>query len=78
VDVLVRVAEQAAGKYAVCVDVSKLPEGNFNNALLVTMRDGLQLIVKIPNRNAQPSRNATVSEVVTIAYVRRQYLRRQS
>jgi hypothetical protein len=69
VDVLVRVAKEAAGKYAVCVDVSKLPEGNFNNALLVTMRDGLQLVVKIPNPNAQPSRNATASELVTIAYV---------
>jgi hypothetical protein len=37
---LVKVAEQAAGNNAACVNITKLPEGNFNKALLATMRDG--------------------------------------
>jgi serine/threonine protein kinase len=66
---LIRAAEKAAGEDAVCADVSKLPEGNFNKAFLVTMRDGRQLVVKIPNPNAGPSHYTTASEVATMAYV---------
>ncbi|KAE8150026.1 hypothetical protein BDV25DRAFT_129895 [Aspergillus avenaceus] len=67
---LIRVAEDAAGDDAVCVNVSKLPEGNFNKAFLVTMRNGSELIVKIPNPNAGPSHYTAASEVATMQYVR--------
>ncbi|KKK16222.1 hypothetical protein ARAM_001796, partial [Aspergillus rambellii] len=67
---LIQIAEEAGGDNAVCVNVSKLPEGNFNKAFLVTMRDGLELVVKIPNPNAGPSHYTTASEVGTMQYAR--------
>ncbi|PLB50315.1 hypothetical protein P170DRAFT_380891 [Aspergillus steynii IBT 23096] len=67
---LIRIAEKAAGNNAVCINVSKLPEGNFNKAFLVTMQDGLELVVKIPNPNAGPSHYTTASEVATMQYAR--------
>jgi hypothetical protein len=66
---LIQVAQEAAGDNAVCVNVSKLPEGNFNKAFLVTMKDGLELVVKIPNPNAGPTHYTTASEVATMQYV---------
>lgn len=67
---MIQIAEEAAGGSAVCVNVSKLPEGNFNKAFLVTMRGGQELVVKIPNPNAGPSHYTTASEVATMKYVR--------
>lgn len=67
---LITVAKEAAGNNAVCIDVTKLPEGNFNKAFLATMRDGQQLVVKIPNPNAGPIHHTTASEVATMDYVR--------
>ncbi|RAK97435.1 phosphotransferase family protein, partial [Aspergillus ibericus CBS 121593] len=67
---LVRVVEDAAGHNAACVHISKLPEGNFNKAFLVTMRDGRELVIKIPNPNAGPSHYTTASEVATMQYAR--------
>jgi hypothetical protein len=49
---LIRIAENAVGSDASCVEVTKLPEGNFNKTLLVTMHDGHQLIARLPNPNA--------------------------
>jgi hypothetical protein len=69
-DALIQVAQEAAGYNAVCVTVSKLPEGNFNKAFLVTMQDGLELVVKIPNPSAGASHYTTASEVATMQYVR--------
>ncbi|RAH67227.1 phosphotransferase family protein [Aspergillus aculeatinus CBS 121060] len=67
---LIHIAEQAAGNNAECATISKLPEGNFNKALLVTMRDDRQLVVKIPNPNAGPAHYTTASEVATMRYAR--------
>ncbi|PYI05373.1 hypothetical protein BO78DRAFT_430530 [Aspergillus sclerotiicarbonarius CBS 121057] len=67
---LVQVAEEAAGNNASCTNITKLPEGNFNKAFLVTMRDGRELVVKIPNPNAGPSHYTTASEVATMQYAR--------
>ncbi|KAL4778411.1 kinase-like domain-containing protein [Aspergillus varians] len=73
-DVLIRIAEEAAGQGhdadAVCVNLTKLPGGNFNKTFLATMRDGKQLIVKIPNTNAGPVHYTTASEVATMQIVR--------
>ncbi|KAL3469314.1 kinase-like domain-containing protein [Aspergillus californicus] len=57
---LIRVAEEAAG----------LPEGNFNKSFLATMRDGQELVVKIPNLNTAPAHYTTASEVATLQYER--------
>jgi hypothetical protein len=63
------VAEEAAGPDACCIEISKLPERNFNKAFLVKMRDGLQVIVRIPNPNAGKPHYTTASEVATMEYV---------
>ncbi|OJJ42503.1 hypothetical protein ASPZODRAFT_105245 [Penicilliopsis zonata CBS 506.65] len=70
-DALVEIAEKAAGDDAVCVQVSKLPEGNFNKTFLAKMQDGKQLVVKIPNPNAGPGHYTTASEVASMEYVRK-------
>jgi hypothetical protein len=67
---LVNVAEKAAGKHAVCTNITKLPEGNFNKAFLARMQDGRQLIVKIPNPNSGRQHYTTASEAATMDYVR--------
>ncbi|KAE8398832.1 kinase-like domain-containing protein [Aspergillus pseudonomiae] len=41
---LIKIAEEAAGDNAVCVNISKLPEGNFNKAFLATVQDGRELL----------------------------------
>ncbi|KNG89417.1 hypothetical protein ANOM_001889, partial [Aspergillus nomiae NRRL 13137] len=67
---LIKIAEEAAGDDAVCVNISKLPKGNFNKAFLATMQDGRELVVKIPHPNAGPSHYTTASEVATMQYAR--------
>jgi hypothetical protein len=52
---LIKAAEEAVGNDAICTDVSKLPEGNFNKAFLATMKNGARLVVKIPNPNVGTS-----------------------
>jgi hypothetical protein len=42
---LIRASEEAVGSGAQCVEVTKLPEGNFNKTFLVEIRDGRQVIV---------------------------------
>ncbi|KAB8273109.1 kinase-like domain-containing protein [Aspergillus minisclerotigenes] len=64
---LIKTAEEAADDNAVCVNISKLPEGNFNKAFLVTMQNGRKLVVKIPNPN---SGSCHYTEVATMQYAR--------
>jgi hypothetical protein len=66
---LLKVSAQAIGARR-CVEVKKLPEGNFNKVLSLTMDDGRKLIAKIPNPNAGRPHYTTASEVATIDYVR--------
>lgn len=66
---LIQVAEKATGDKT-CINISRLPEGNFNKAFLATMQDGSEVVVKIPNPNAGPSHYTTTSEVATMQYVR--------
>ncbi|KAF1956274.1 kinase-like protein [Byssothecium circinans] len=69
-EALIRAVENAAGPGANCVELTKLPEGNFNKTFLVTMIDGRQLIARLPNLNAGRPHYTTASEVATMDYVR--------
>jgi hypothetical protein len=66
---LLKVSAQAIGARR-CVEVKKLPEGNFNKVLSLTMEDSRKLIAKIPNPNAGRPHYTTASEVATMDYVR--------
>lgn len=46
----------------------KLAEGGFNRVLLLTMDDGLEVIVKIPYSIAVPKKLSTESEVATLDF----------
>ncbi|CDM36459.1 hypothetical protein DTO013E5_6890 [Penicillium roqueforti] len=66
---LVKIATRATGSKS-CVEVQKLPEGNFSKVFLLTMEDGKEVIAKLPNPNAGPQYFTTASEVATMDYVR--------
>ncbi|KAJ5194064.1 Aminoglycoside phosphotransferase [Penicillium cf. griseofulvum] len=66
---LVKTATDATGSKS-CVEVQKLPEGNFSKVFLLTMEDGKEVIAKLPNPNAGPHYFTTASEVATMDYVR--------
>ena len=69
-DELVRVATTSQGRpITSCVNVEKLPEGDFNKAFLITMRDGREVIAKVPNPNAGLPFYTTASEVATMEFV---------
>ncbi|KAF2248331.1 hypothetical protein BU26DRAFT_485916 [Trematosphaeria pertusa] len=53
-----------------CVSIEKIGEGNYNKALRLVMRNGQNLIVKIPNPNAGPIKHTTASEVATMEFAR--------
>lgn len=54
VNELARIAAKAVGS-RYCVGIEKLPEGMHNKSVLMTMKDGKQMIAKIPNPNAGQS-----------------------
>ncbi|KAE8151530.1 phosphotransferase enzyme family protein [Aspergillus avenaceus] len=60
----------AVTKSETCVQVQKLPEGNFSKVFLITMNDEKQVIAKLPNPNAGRPHFTTASEVATIDFVR--------
>ncbi|PWY89763.1 phosphotransferase enzyme family protein [Aspergillus heteromorphus CBS 117.55] len=66
---LVRVAIQVTQSKS-CVQVKKLPEGNFSKVFLMTMDDNKEVIAKLPNPNAGRPHFTTASEVATMDYVR--------
>ncbi|KGO76261.1 Aminoglycoside phosphotransferase [Penicillium italicum] len=66
---LVKIATHATGSKS-CVEVQKLPEGNFSKVFLLTMEDGKEVIAKLPNPNAGYQYFTTASEVATMDYVR--------
>ncbi|KAM5444027.1 Phosphotransferase enzyme [Microsporum ferrugineum] len=53
-----------------CIKVEKLPEGNFNKSLLITMANGSQVIARVPNPNAGAPHYTTASEVATMDFAR--------
>jgi len=50
--------------------MSKLAEGGFNRTFEVTMKDGLQVIARLPYPSTLPRRYAVASEVATMDLVR--------
>nr|POF15619.1 altered inheritance of mitochondria protein 9, mitochondrial [Quercus suber] len=64
---LLKAGVSAVGS-ASCVGVEKLPEGNFNKALLLHMNDGKNVVAKIPNPNAGRPHFTTASEVATMDF----------
>ena len=66
---LTRIAKQVTGSNS-CIQVQKLPEGNFNKIFLIEMSDGKEVIAKLPNPNAGRAYFTTASEVATMDYVR--------
>ncbi|KAI9681176.1 MAG: hypothetical protein M1817_002458 [Caeruleum heppii] len=67
---LARIASQAVGS-SPCMDIVKLPEGNFNKTFLMTMDDGKQVVARVPNPNAGQAHYTTASEVATMDFVGR-------
>ena len=52
------------------VSLSKLAEGGFNRTFIITLRDGQQMIARIPYPMTVPKYYAIASEVATIEYLR--------
>ncbi|RDX52769.1 protein kinase subdomain-containing protein PKL/CAK/Fmp29 [Lentinus brumalis] len=52
------------------VDFAKLPEGGFNRTFLITMRDGFQMVARIPYPATVPKYFAVASEVATMTLLR--------
>lgn len=67
VDKLCYMAASLFSKEARCVCIGKV-EGNYNQAFLLTMDDGNEVIAKIPCPNAGPPLYTTASEVATLKF----------
>jgi hypothetical protein len=71
VDGLRRLAAESVNQsLADVVSLSKLAEGGFNRNFLITLRDGRQMVARIPYPLTIPKYYAIASEVATIAYLR--------
>ncbi|RJE24525.1 Phosphotransferase enzyme family [Aspergillus sclerotialis] len=69
-DELIRTATTSQGcSITSCVNVEKLPEGDFNKAFLITLSDDREVIAKVPNPNAGLPFYTTASEVATMEFV---------
>ena len=69
VNELGRLAASAVGAQT-CVSVEKYPDGMYNKAMLLTMKNGTQVVTKVPNPNAGKPHFTTASEVATMDLVR--------
>ena len=52
------------------VDLKKLAEGGYNRTFLITMRDGFQMVARIPYTVTSPKYFALASEVATMTLLR--------
>lgn len=52
------------------VKFEKLTEGGFNRTFILSMRDGFEMIARIPYLTAEPRRLLLASEVATMYYLR--------
>ena len=62
---LARLFAKAVGSKA-CVNNEKYPDGTFSKPFLMTMKDGMQVIDKVPNPNTSRAHFTTASEVATM------------
>ena len=68
---LKRIVAKAVNKDEEDVEsLSKLAEGGFNRTFKITMKDGLQIIARMPYPSTLPKRYAVASEVATMDLVR--------
>jgi hypothetical protein len=65
---LAQIAAQSVGSTS-CINVEKLPEGQYNKTFLMTMDNAAQIVAKVPNPNAGMSHYSTASEVATMDFV---------
>ncbi|EJF63630.1 protein kinase subdomain-containing protein PKL/CAK/Fmp29 [Dichomitus squalens LYAD-421 SS1] len=71
VDGLCRLAAQSVDRSPDdIVDLTKLAEGGFNRIFLITMRDGFQMVARIPYPATVPKDLAVASEAATMALLR--------
>ncbi|KAF8999017.1 protein kinase subdomain-containing protein PKL/CAK/Fmp29 [Hymenopellis radicata] len=71
VDGLCRLAAQSVGRSPDdIVNFAKLAEGGGNRIFLIAMRDGFQMVARIPYPIAVPKYHAVASEVATMAFLR--------
>lgn len=70
---LTQIAAKSVGASS-CVEIKKVPEGNFNKTFLLTMNDGNEVIAKVPNPNAGRPHFNTASEVATMDFVGKCFL----
>ena len=71
VDGLRRLAAQSVNRDADDVlDLKKLAEGGFNRTFIITMRDGFQMVARIPYPVTVPKYYAVASEVATMNFLR--------
>ena len=71
VEGLRRLAAQSVDRSpADVVNLSKLAEGGFNRSFLITLRDGFQMVARIPYPATVPKYYAVASEVATMDFLR--------
>ncbi|KAG9019460.1 hypothetical protein FRB90_001934 [Tulasnella sp. 427] len=71
VDGLCRLAAQSVDRSPdEIVNFAKLAEGGFNRTFLITMRDGFQMVARIPYPATLPKYFAVASEVATMDFLR--------
>ncbi|KAJ7665061.1 protein kinase subdomain-containing protein PKL/CAK/Fmp29 [Mycena polygramma] len=71
VDGLRRLAAQSVDRIPEdVVDLAKLAEGGYNRTFIITMRDGFQMLARIPYPVTVPKYYAVASEVATMAFLR--------
>ncbi|KAF8999015.1 protein kinase subdomain-containing protein PKL/CAK/Fmp29 [Hymenopellis radicata] len=71
VDGLCRLAAQSVGRSPDdIVNFAKLDEGGYNRIFLITMRDGFQMVARIPYPVTVPKYLTVASEVATMAFLR--------
>ena len=66
-DKLAQIAASTIGSRC-CVAIGGCPDGQYAKAFLMTMEDGKQVVVKVPNPNAGPGQLVTASEVATMEF----------
>lgn len=71
VDGLCRLVAESVGRSPTdVVNMSKLAEGGFNRTFLITLRDGFQMVARIPYPVTSPKFYSVASEVATLEFLR--------
>ena len=63
-----RLAAEAVGAES-CINITKYPDDMYNKTFLLTMKNGVEAIAKLPTPNAGLPHFTTASEVATMDFV---------